>query len=436
MDIHSVDPKSIRHHLQWLTEKIGPRLAGSANEARAADYIAEIFIRYGAKVRVESFPVFERRIISQTLHLRLHGKWREIPCSVMNGSPGTGGQRIEAPLVIIEPPELRKPSYKQYTGKAVLLLGTHIENPEHYKRLMDARPAFLMQVDVRYPADTLRADGLFPAYIDRYGAVPSVTLAYLQAWRMHGADSARLHVNGDRVASSSQNVIATLPGEKTESDPVIFAGGHHDTQADSLGADDNGSGVAAVLELARVLAPLPRKREIRLISFGAEEQLSVGSAAYVRAHRDELVRRGGFMCNFDGYGSKMGWYNLHVCAQSSATKWFTRRLEAAGQYTEITPKAIPYQDAFPFHAAGIPGFWLYRANCTSGRFYHHQADDNLDKMDTNRMAHVLQPIAAACGELAGVNVLPFPLSIPERLQGSIQQYWENCFSGWKGFSSR
>jgi hypothetical protein len=434
MKTSAVDPKRIRRHLQYLTETIGPRLAGSPSEARAADYIAKAFSRLGAEVHVESFPVCERRVTRQTLQLRLNRIWRTVPCSVMNGSPGTGGQQLEAPMTVIEPPELRKPSYEEYAGKAILLLGAHILNPDHYRRLLEAKPAFLMMVDVRYPADTCRADGLFPAYTHRYGAVPSVTIPFGQAWQVHTADRARLLVIGDGVASTSQNIIATLNGDPGEKGPIIFVGGHHDTQADSLGADDNGTGVAALLELARLLAPLPRKREIRLISFGAEEQLSVGSAAYVRAHRTELARRGGFMANFDSFGSQMGWYQLHVCGEAVLADWLIKHLEAAGQFTELRTDAVPYQDAFPFHAAGIPGFWLYRPNCTSGRFYHHQADDDLAKLDPTRMAQVLQPLAGACGELAGANVLPFPLTIPNRLRKPIQKYWEDCFAGWEGFS--
>ena len=434
MKTAEVDPKRIRRHLQRLTETIGPRLAGSPAEARTADYIAEEFRRHGADVRIEEFPVCERRVTRQTLQIRLNRTWRTVPCSVMNGSPGTGGQQIEAQLAVIEPPELQKSSYEEYAGKALLLLGTQIENPDHYRRLLAAKPAFLMLVDVRYPTDTCRADGLFPAYTHRYGAVPSVTIPFIQAWQSDTADRARLLVVGDGVASTSQNVIATLAGDPTGADPVIFAGGHHDTQADSLGADDNGTGVVALLELARLLAPLPRKREIRLISFGAEEQLSVGSAAYVRTHRNELVRRGGFMANFDSFGSRLGWYQLHVCGETVLADWLIKRLEAAGQYAELRTDAVPYQDAFPFHAAGIPGFWLYRPNCTSGRFYHHQADDDLAKLNLNRMAQVLQPLAGACGELARTPVLPFPLTIPTRLRKPILKYWEDCFAGWEGFA--
>ena len=62
-----------------------------------------------------------------------------------------------------------------------------------------------------------------------------------------------------------------------------------------------------VLELARLLQARTRRRTVRLVSFGAEEQLSVGSAAYVRVHRDEVSRRGRLMYNLDSYGSHLGW---------------------------------------------------------------------------------------------------------------------------------
>ena len=125
------------------------------------------------------------------------------------------------------------------------------------------------------------------------------------------ATRARCRVVGGMVPATSQNVVIDLPGTDL-ADDILYASAHHDTQANSPGADDNGSGVVGVLELARLLQPLPRRRTIRLISFGAEEQLSVGSAAYVRAHRDEVSRRGRCMYNLDSYGSHLGWLQLYI----------------------------------------------------------------------------------------------------------------------------
>ena len=56
---------------------------------------------------------------------------------------------------------------------------------------------------------------------------------------------------------------------------------------------------AVLLELARVLAARPHRNTIRLIAFGAEEILSLGSAEYVRTHREELTKHGAFVCDFD-----------------------------------------------------------------------------------------------------------------------------------------
>ncbi|TVR61557.1 MAG: Zn-dependent exopeptidase M28, partial [Spirochaetaceae bacterium] len=398
----------------------------------AAEYVAETMREYGATVTVEEFPVKSRRVTEEVLLFRRDGAWHEVPCSTLGGSIGTGGRSVEAELVIVEPPMLRRESYEAYRGKAVMLLGTHIENPDHYRRLIAADPAFLILVDVRYPAAEPRADGLFPAYVHTYGVVPTVAIPYHHAWRFADARAASLRIVGGPVESVSQNVIAELPAENDG--PIVFVGGHHDTQADSPGADDNATGVAAVLELTRLLAPLPRRRTVRLISFGAEEQLSVGSAAYARAHRAELEQRGGYICNFDSFGSRLGWFDLHVCAETGVIEWLRERLERRGVYSNYSLEAVPYQDAFPFHAAGVPGHWVYRANCTAGRFYHHQRDDDCSKLEYDVLASMIDAHAEMLAELAGSERFPLPTRVPESLHADVMRYWHDCFGGWEGFT--
>src|SRR5205823_6873781 len=70
-----------------------------------------------------------------------------------------------------------------------------------------------------------------------------------------------------------------LPGE------VLIVGGHFDAVPDAPGADDDGSGTAAVLELARVLKGHPVRRTVRLIFFNLEEVGLKGSAEYLRSAR-------------------------------------------------------------------------------------------------------------------------------------------------------
>ena len=65
--------------------------------------------------------------------------------------PAMGGALVEAPLVFFEAPtEYAREDLSHLRGKAVVHLGCHIESRAAYQRLMQAEPAFLLFVDIRY----------------------------------------------------------------------------------------------------------------------------------------------------------------------------------------------------------------------------------------------------------------------------------------------
>jgi len=227
----------------------------------------------------------------------------------------------------------------------------------------------------------------------------------------------------------SQNVIAELPGSREDAE-VLYLGAHHDTQAGSVGADDNASGVAGLLELARVLAPIPRTRSIRLISFGAEEQLSVGSAEYVRRHRESLADSARLMFNLDSYSSHMGWSTLTVNGPEPLAGQVESRFIASGIYPLLSNEVVPYSDHFPFVAAGVPSIWLGRDNCTSGRFFHHRPDDDLSRVSLKVMSRQLDAVSRYIADLADIEDLPFQETVPEAQARKAKDFWEGLFGGW------
>ncbi len=81
-----------------------------------------------------------------------------------------------------------------------------------------------------------------------------------------------------RAQASGTNIVALKAGEVDE---AVLVGAHHDTVSESPGADDNASGVAALLELARVLAPYRFQRSILLAALDMEEMGFLGAAALV-----------------------------------------------------------------------------------------------------------------------------------------------------------
>lgn len=82
-------------------------------------------------------------------------------------------------------------------------------------------------------------------------------------------------------ADAGVNLILRLPGQRPELAPVLVAA-HYDGPLGSPGADDNASGVAALMELARRWAQNPPKRPVWLVAFDQEEWGMVGSAALAR----------------------------------------------------------------------------------------------------------------------------------------------------------
>jgi hypothetical protein len=90
------------------------------------------------------------------------------------------------------------------------------------------------------------------------------------------------HVRRYRV----QNIEAVKPGSP-ETDEIIVIGAHYDSVRGSPGANDNASGVAALLELARLLRAQPVAREVRFVAFVNEEPPyfysdAMGSLHYAR----------------------------------------------------------------------------------------------------------------------------------------------------------
>ena len=114
------------------------------------------------------------------------------------------------------------------------------------------------------------------------------------------------------VKTTQRNVVGYLQGDGIGAG-VIVVGAHYDSitrnPADAIynapGADDNASGVAGLIELARVLSQRPRRATIMFVAFAAEEVGREGSRAFVRFLRERNVTVDA-MYNMDIIGSGIG----------------------------------------------------------------------------------------------------------------------------------
>ncbi len=87
-------------------------------------------------------------------------------------------------------------------------------------------------------------------------------------------------------------MVGEVPGSNagTPEEEIIVVGAHYDGHDIAQGAMDNASGVAVLLELARIFSPLKSQlpRTLRSIAFAVEEPGILGSTEYVKKHRHEL----------------------------------------------------------------------------------------------------------------------------------------------------
>ncbi|MBI5865259.1 MAG: M28 family peptidase [Planctomycetes bacterium] len=90
------------------------------------------------------------------------------------------------------------------------------------------------------------------------------------------------------ASATYQNIIATKPG-RLYPDQAYVIGAHYDSVGNA-GADDDASGVASLLELARIFAQYDTAYTIKFCAWDAEEVGLRGSTAYVGERRDQLIR--------------------------------------------------------------------------------------------------------------------------------------------------
>jgi Zn-dependent M28 family amino/carboxypeptidase len=155
-----------------------------------------------------------------------------------------------------------------------------------------------------------------------------------------------------------RNVIADLPGGQLAGETVLLAA-HFDSWDLAQGADDNGSGVAALLEAARILKSLGRtpRRTIRFAFFSGEEEGLLGSRAYVSAHEKELDRLRTVLVMDHGAGEPRG-FEIHGREDlAAAVKTRLAPLTGLGA-AGVSLHADFLTDHGPFVAVGVPAFTL------------------------------------------------------------------------------
>ncbi|MBP5715408.1 MAG: M20/M25/M40 family metallo-hydrolase [Prevotella sp.] len=234
---------------------------------------------------------------------------------------------------------------------------------------------------------------------------------------------------------ATHNIIAVLPGkDKRLRNEYIVVGSHYDhlgmggegsgsRRLDTLGvhpgADDNASGDAVVLELARHFKKVRSPRSLIFMFFGAEEQGLIGSKNFIEWMKKEDAQRKRLpadikgivaMVNLDMVG-RMRDYALSVSGTGTSSEFKAIAEEVAAQTNlniSCTPDGYGPSDQASFVAADIPVLFL----TTGGHMEYHTPDDVPSTLNYDGMQQTLEYTQKLVARLASMPQTPDFINVP------------------------
>jgi Zn-dependent M28 family amino/carboxypeptidase len=228
----------------------------------------------------------------------------------------------------------------------------------------------------------------------------------LTGWRIAG----RVDVRSTPV--ELKNVVAVLEPKDPAAQEAILIGAHYDhlgyrTQRDVIlhGADDNASGTAVLMEVARSLAQRPQRlpRRIVFVAFTAEEIGCVGSGEYTQ-HPLVPLEQTVAMLNLDMVG-RLRNNRLTVCGSSTGKQFgplLDRLAEAEGLKVDRPPRGEAWGDTFYVYPRGVPVISFF----TGMHAHYHWPSDKLQTLNVTGMRQVARFVERVVVELATATTRP------------------------------
>ncbi len=228
------------------------------------------------------------------------------------------------------------------------------------------------------------------------------------------------------------NLEVEIPGTN-RADEIVIIGGHYDSVAGSPGANDNGTGAVATLELARLFAGRKPTRTLRFVEFVNEEPPffwtgNMGSLVYAKRCKDRKEKVVAMLSL-----ETMGYYSDKIGSQNYPAPLsafyplqgnfigFIGNIASGGLVREVIA-SFRRHTQFPSEGAALPGFvtgvgwsdhWSFWEQGYPGLMitdtapfrypYYHTEEDTPDKVDYDRFARVVAGVERAIADLSGLS---------------------------------
>lgn len=409
----AVQIDAVTAHLAELdriaTEHGGNRALGTPGYDASVDYVAGLLRDAGFDVQTPEFDATMFRVEDEALEV----DGSPMKVRALGFSPSTGPDGLTARVVRVPADETPGCDTTDYDGLdvagAVVVVDRGVCTFSVKEQRAAERGAVAMLV-ANNEEGPLTGGALSE---DQQPTIPVGGLSTADATEVAGASSVTLTLDTRTDNQSSRNVVAeTVTGA---ADNVVVVGAHLDSVPEGPGINDNGTGVASVLETALQLGAEPDiANKVRFAFWGAEEVGLVGSGRYIEGLSDEERLDIALYLNFDMLGSPNPGYLVYDGDDSDGVgtgpgpegsagiertfaRYFAERGITAGG-TDFDGRS----DYGPFVAVGIPAGGVFSGGDdiktpeqadqwggTAGEAFdpnYHLPEDGLSNVDRDALA--------------------------------------------------
>ncbi len=242
--------------------------------------------------------------------------------------------------------------------------------------------------------------GLFIGYLGEPSGIPALAISQedgqaLLVMLQAGHVSVRLEVRTESGPRDSQNVVA----RPQDGECRLIAGGHYDSVPAGPGANDNASGTASVVEMARVLAADGEFDDVCFVLFGAEEVGLFGSARFVESLTPAQEETLEAMLNFDMVGVGTQWF---FAGSASMTDLAAAEADERGLDYIVDQSPSIGSDHASFTDAGVPAVFFHSLfEVVADDPNYHTAEDLAEHVQPTRMAEIADLGLAVIDALLG-----------------------------------
>ncbi len=362
--------------VSYLADTIGSRPTGSVANAQTVSHLVEQFSDLELKVEKQTFDVQTWDYDSTLLEIGEKTKLRAIPLGFSAIGEAKGSI---LPLVNPNPKKLEKLNFKD---KIVIYLNT-IGDMQTTDVGGISREALIANSAEKGASAFIEVMNKQGGIIERRclnskAEIPTVGISYEDGhFLLRSQKDVFISVAGQQNKVTTENVIAQTR-EKTEKKIILTA--HYDTVQDSPGAFDNASGVATLLELARIFSEVNKLNySLEFIGLGANKWHFGGTKNYIDKY---LNNKPVLVMNFDNT-AKPGGLRYGVLANDMRLFGLTKQLILKfGFNINFTPNPIFGTDAALFHKKKIPVFVI---NQWKSPTFMNTPYDTLEKLSTDSL---------------------------------------------------